>query len=133
MAPNPHGNGTSRLPGGSRRRQWLRRRRHDLQWTYEAIAFAYDRFHIARIVGIILQSLSQFADDAGDVAIGIDEYAFAPQPGGNLVAGYELSPAFHEKDEQLHALPLEMHRAFAVEQLITLAVQPELACEVCSG
>jgi hypothetical protein len=60
----------------------------------EAIAPAGDSLYKAGLFGVVIQDEANFADGAVDAVIGIEKYAFAPNPFDNLLAGDEFTGLF---------------------------------------
>lgn len=89
----------------------------------EAIAAADDGVKIVRLVGIVGESAADLANRGIDSLFDIDEHIFAaPQLGGDLAAGNQLSPVVDEKHEQLQGQALEADGNTAAAELVTAVI-----------
>ena len=61
-----------------------------------------DRMHESRLLGIVLQHLSQLAHGRVDAVIRVQEHILAPDPFHDLIPRYQLSPALHQQKQQFH-------------------------------
>ena len=92
----------------------------------ETITSAYDSLQVLRLTGIIGQGAANFADRGIDSLFDVDEYIFAPQCAGDLLARYQLSSLFDQKHQQLQRQALEAHRYTTARKLKAAVIQLEI-------
>ena len=100
---------------------WLRRTAIFL--GDEAIAFAGHGLDEAGMVGIVFQSLANFADGGIDAVLGVDEDFFAPEAVDDFLAGNDVAVFFREQEEQFHGDAFEFQDAAVAPQLEAGAVE----------
>jgi hypothetical protein len=74
----------------------------------ESIASARERLHKARLLGIVLQNPTDFADGAVDAVVGVEKDVFAPDPPGNFFAGDELTFLLDQNEQDLQRNALQL-------------------------
>src|SRR5580704_1968733 len=74
----------------------------------ESIASARERLHIARLLRIVLQNLTDFADGAVDAVVGVEKDVFAPDLPGDFFAGDELTFLLDQNEQDLQRNALEL-------------------------
>jgi hypothetical protein len=79
--------------------------------------------HEVRLVGIAPQSLSHFADCGVDAAVRRQMNVLTPNPFDNLVAGDQLAPLLHEKQQKLHGNAFELQPPARTAKFVAANIQ----------
>ena len=82
--------------------------------------------HEARLLGIVIQHLSQLANGCVDAVIRVQEHILAPDPFDDLIPRYQLSPAFHQQKQQFHGDAGQPQSFARAAQLVGATVQFEI-------
>ena len=77
-------------------------------WGYKTVSPAGEGFDKARLLRIVFQDLTDFADGAVDAVVSIEKDIFAPDSLGDFFAGDELTFLLNEDDENLQGKALEL-------------------------
>ena len=98
-------------------------------WGYETVSPAGEGFDETRLLRIVFQDLTDFADGAVDAVVGIEKDVFAPDFLGDFFAGDELAFLLNEDDENLQGKALELDDTSGLAEFegsqIDLEVLPE--------
>ena len=68
-------------------------------WRYEAVPLAGHCLYESRCVGVVLQDLTKLADRPPDAVIGVQEGAFAPDLGDNLIPSDNFARALEQQNQ----------------------------------
>jgi hypothetical protein len=85
--------------------------------------------NIARLLGIVLQYLADFADGAVDAVVSIEKDVLAPDPLGNFLAGNELTLPLDQNEQDLQRKTLELQHATSVSELKGSRIDLEVVSE----
>jgi len=85
--------------------------------------------HIARLLGIVLQYLADFAHGAIDAVVGIEKGAFAPDFLGNFLAADELTILLDQNEQDLQRNAFELYHATSVSELEGSRIDLEVVSE----
>src|SRR5580704_4477431 len=92
----------------------------------EAIAPADHGLQVLRLACIVPQDAADLADGGIDSLFDVDEYVFAPQLAGDLLARDQLPPLFDQKHEQLQRQAFQSNRSATAAELKATVIQLEI-------
>jgi hypothetical protein len=85
--------------------------------------------HIARLLGIVVQYLADFADSAVNAVVGIEKGVLAPDLLGDFFAGDELTFLLDQYKQHLYRNALELKRATVLPEFEGSQIDLEVLTE----
>lgn len=96
-------------------------------WSGEAVTFSHYSLYKARLLRIVSQRDTNFANGGIDAVIDINENVCAPEPPRNFLTANQFSLFLKQEDEELHRALFETQGAIAPLQQIPRRIKCELA------
>ena len=96
----------------------------------EAISPASDGLHEARLLRIVLQDTTNFADSSVNAVISVNKSIPAPDPFNDLLAGDKLPFRFDQEEQQFRGNSFQFEDPARATQFVGAQVQREVPTEL---